>query len=62
MEYTIDIETLEDGLQQVTVAWANGFAYTTTCIGTPEQAKWHAENAIVPDMRLRYPELRGDVQ
>jgi hypothetical protein len=60
MKYTIAVETLDDGRQQVTVVWANGRTYTTTCIGTPEQARWHAEHAIVPDMRLRYPELRGD--
>lgn len=62
MEYTVEIIALDDGRQQVTVTWANGLKYVTTCIGTPEQAKWHAENAIVPDMRLRYHELRGDVQ
>jgi hypothetical protein len=60
MEYTIQIETIEDGLQKVVVTWSNGLTYETTCIGTPEQARWHVENAIVPDMRLRYPELRGE--
>ena len=62
MEYTIAVETLDDGRQQITVTWANGTKYTTTCIGTPEQARWHAERAIVPDMRLRYPDLRGEVE
>jgi hypothetical protein len=60
MEYAVSVETLEDGRQSVTVTWGNGRTYTTTCIGTPEQAHWHAENAIVPDMRLRYPDVRGE--
>ncbi len=61
MTYTIEVKTVDDRQQEVTVTWENGLTYTTTCIGTPEQARWHAENAIVPDMRVRYADLRGDL-
>lgn len=59
MSYTVELTPIEGG-HAVAVRFENGFEARTTVLADEAKTRWYVDEVFVPDLKRRYPELRGE--